>query len=261
MLAKTAALAHHGSQLGPLSPAAGDEPIVSDYFARNFRRDFETFFVAEETRAGETSAAASGPESLARSFFDSFYEGRRDPWGFETRWYEERKRALTMASLPRRRFASALEAGSSIGVLTAELARRCDALLATDIAEAPLDVARQRLADATHVRFERRELPADWPLGTFDLIVVSEVGYYLSTAELQRFIALSVGALAADGVILACHWRHPVAEYPLGGDDVHEAFAREPGLERRSSYRDDDLVLEVFARVGTPWVAETEGLL
>jgi hypothetical protein len=62
-------------------------------------------------------------------------------------------------------------------------------------------------------------------------------------------------------VIVACHWRHPVAEYPLSGDDVHEAFAHEPGVERKSSYRDDDLVLEIFARVGTPWVAETEGLL
>jgi LmbE family N-acetylglucosaminyl deacetylase len=107
MRAKNAALARHGSQLESLSPAVGDEAIVSEGFALNFRRDFETFFVAERpashgTDAESTEPESTEPESLARSYFDSFYEGRRDPWGFETRWYEERKRALTMASLQRR---------------------------------------------------------------------------------------------------------------------------------------------------------------
>lgn len=252
--AKARALGRHRSQVEPLSDERGDEPIVAPSFAAHFERPFETFFAPDD------ESDSAGRSSLARAYFDDFYEGKTDPWGFETRWYEERKRALTLAGLPRRRFASALELGSSIGVLTAELAARCDALLGTDIAEAPLAVARERLAGAPHVRFERRELPDEWPEGPFDLIVVSEVGYYLSRGRLESLIRRIATSLSPDGVVIACHWRHPVADYPLSGDQVHAALRRESGLERTGGYDDRDMLLDVFAPPGAPSVAQAEGL-
>jgi LmbE family N-acetylglucosaminyl deacetylase/protein-L-isoaspartate O-methyltransferase len=256
LCAKAAALSRHRSQVEPLSDAPGDEPIVSETFSLHFSRPFETFFVESD----DDDADCSASRSLDREYFDTFYEGRSDPWGFETRWYEERKRALTMASLPRRRFSTALEIGCSIGVLSAELAARCDALLSTDIAEAPLEAARRRVTSPA-VRFERRALPEEWPSGRFDLIVVSEVGYYLSQDGVNELARASVSALAPDGVVIACHWRHPVADYPLSGDAVHEAFRATDGLVRLGGYLDDDFVLDVFAAPGTPSVAEAEGLL
>src|SRR5690606_6269650 len=101
-----------------------------------------------------------------------------DPWGFETRWYERRKRAITIASLPRQRYRHALEVGCSTGMLTAELAKFCDAVLAVDTAEAPLTTARARLTGEHHVSFERMTMPHEWPTERFDLILFSEVGYY-----------------------------------------------------------------------------------
>ena len=83
--------------------------------------------------------------SLGPEYFEDLYARHADPWGFADRWYEQRKRALLLASLPRPRFARAFEPGCSIGVLTAELAPRCDALLATDVAEGALSAARERL--------------------------------------------------------------------------------------------------------------------
>ena len=68
--------------------------------------------------SGRSAASAS----LGQQYFDGFYGSGVDPWGFETRWYEERKRAITLASLPRQRFRSAFEPGCAIGVLTQELA-------------------------------------------------------------------------------------------------------------------------------------------
>ncbi|SKB03047.1 N-acetylglucosaminyl deacetylase, LmbE family [Agreia bicolorata] len=252
--AKAVALGLHRSQTEPLSDAPGDEAIVSSSFAAHFRRDFETFFVADEP------VAPNSHESLAQGYFDTFYEGRTDPWGFETRWYEERKRALTLAALPRRRFGSALEIGCSIGVLTAELADRVDDMLATDIAQAPLDAAAHRLAGRSEVRFERRALPQEWPDETFDLIVVSEVGYYLSPDRLDELVRRASDSLNDGGIVIACHWRHPVSDYPMRGDDVHEAFRRSAMLVRVGGYDDDDFLLDVFGRPGTASVASAEGL-
>jgi LmbE family N-acetylglucosaminyl deacetylase len=253
--AKTAALSEHRSQVEPLSQRQGDEAIVSASFAAHFARDFETFFVDDAHHSAHAS------ESLARGYFDSFYEGRTDPWGFETRWYEERKRALTMASLPRARFASALEVGCSIGVLTSLLADRVDDLLATDIAEAPLALARERLAGRPGVRFEQRTLPQEWPDEAFDLIVVSEVGYYLSADLLEQLVQRAAAGLAEGGIVIACHWRHPVSDYPLRGAEVHDAFRRSGQLARVGGYDDDDFLLDVFGRPGTESVASWEGLV
>lgn len=243
---KRSALAEHGSQIAPLSPAPGDEAILSPAMREHFARAEEVFFA---------------PGTLGEGWFDAFYAGQRDPWGFETRWYEARKRAVLLAALPRRRFDTALEIGCSIGVTTAALADRVGELLATDIAAAPLDVARARLADTPHVRFEQRMMPRDWPDSSFDLIVLSEVGYYLDRPELTRLAELAASALTTDGVLVACHWRHPVAEYPLDGDAVHDIVRSHPGLARTVLHEEEDFVLEVFQRPPGVSVARAEGLI
>jgi protein-L-isoaspartate O-methyltransferase len=76
------------------------------------------------------------------------YAEAQDPWGFGTRWYEQRKYALTVAALPDRRYHRAFEPGCSVGVLTSVLATRCEGILATDVVEAVLQTARRRLASA-----------------------------------------------------------------------------------------------------------------
>ncbi|MDY7528218.1 MULTISPECIES: bifunctional PIG-L family deacetylase/class I SAM-dependent methyltransferase [unclassified Cryobacterium] len=256
---KLQALALHRSQVLPLSDEPGDEAVVPPAMAAHFARGFEIF--VDGTAAEAPSPDASGTASLARSFFDEFYREARDPWGFETRWYERRKRALTLAALPRERFGAALELGCSIGVLTADLAARCDTVMAVDIAEQPLSIARERLAGRPGVRFARMTLPGEWPSGVFDLIVVSEVGYYLATADLERFFQRCRGSLAPGGVLLACHWRHPVPEYPLSGDRVHDMLATVPGLVRTVEHRESDFLLEVWQPEPARSVAQHEGLV
>jgi LmbE family N-acetylglucosaminyl deacetylase/SAM-dependent methyltransferase len=212
--------------------------------------------------AAPDAARDAADGSLGADFFTDFYAGERDPWGFETRWYEERKRAITLAALPAARYANVLELGSSIGVTTALLADRADALLATDIAESALEVARERLAGRDNVAFERRTLPGDWPHGVFDLIVVSEVGYYLSSAELDVLIDRIRESLAPDATVVTCHWRHPVEEYPLDGDTVTERFRERlrPALDRTVTHTERDFVLDVFRTAPGRSVAQETGL-
>ena len=163
--------------------------------------------------------------TLPDDYFHDAYDASPDPWGFADRWYEERKRALTLAALPEQRYATAFEPGCSIGVLTEGLAARCDDLLACDVSPVALASATARLSGAAHVRFELRALPQSWPAGRFDLVVLSELLYYLGDVELRGVAARAVEAVAPGGTLLSVHWRHPVRDYPQTGDAVQQAVA------------------------------------
>lgn len=136
-----------------------------------------------------------------------------------------------LAALPQARYRRGYEPGCSIGVFTEHLAGRCHWLLATDISAAPLRAARDRLARFQQVELERAAVPDQWPPDTFDLIVISELGYYLDPVDLRRLWAAATDTLEPGGSLLAVHWRHPVADYPQTGDEVHAALAAgTPGL-------------------------------
>ena len=169
------------------------------------------------------------PVTLPPAYFDAMYQGAADPWGFEDRWYEQRKYAVSLALLPAARYRSAFEPGCSIGVLTRMLAGRCDALLSCDVAAPAVRAAARRTGDLPHVRVEQRELPGGWPAGRFDLIVFSEILYYFGDHDLEQVLKNAVSALKPEGTLLAVHWRHPVADYPRSGDDVHQVLADSPG--------------------------------
>ena len=83
--------------------------------------------------------------TLGASYFDGMYARSADPWGFTSRWYERRKYAISLAMLPRERYRRGFEPGCSIGVLTQQLAGRCDRLLACDVAAAAVTTATRRL--------------------------------------------------------------------------------------------------------------------
>ncbi|WP_104163911.1 bifunctional PIG-L family deacetylase/class I SAM-dependent methyltransferase [Cryobacterium sp. N22] len=257
---KNTAMAAHTSQVQPLSDRPGDEAIVQPGFAAHFERDYEVFVGAAADVRPAATGTGSPRASLTAGFFDEFYAGSPDPWGFETRWYEARKRAVTLAALPLPRYGAALELGCSIGVLSRDLADRCDTLLATDINEQALAVTRDRLAGLPGVTVERRTLPAEWPAGTFDLVVLSEIGYYCSPADLAVLLERCRQSLTPNGTLVACHWRHPVGEYPLGGDEVHAALAALPGLDRTVQHLERDFVLEVYEPAPALSVAQREGL-
>jgi SAM-dependent methyltransferase len=198
---------------------------------------------------------------LGPDYFDRMYAAADDPWGFTTRWYEKRKYALSLAMLPAERYDSAFEPGCSIGVLTRQLSARCDQLLACDIAPAAVASAAARNSDRPNVRVEKRVLPADWPEGTFDLIVASEFLYYFDD-ELQTVIDLCHQALRPGGTLLAVHWRHPVTEYPRSGDSAHDALAAHDDLTLVAGHREPDFIAETYQRGTTiQSVAQSSGLI
>ncbi len=193
--------------------------------------------------------------------FDALYRDSADPWALEGSWYEQRKRALVLASLPQPRYRFAFEPGCAQGLLTLELAARCDRLLAGDCSLQALDAARQRLRGQPHVRFAQTVLPEQWPAGCFDLLVFSEVLYYLAPAALDvlidRVLALPAGPLT----LLACHWRHPIEGCTLGGTQVHERLRAALPWTHACAVHDADFVLDAWTRGSGASLASQEGRL
>jgi trans-aconitate methyltransferase len=159
--------------------------------------------------------------TLEPVYFDAVYASDPDPWKFASSAYERDKYAITLAALPQSRYVSALEIGCAIGVLTKELALRCDGLLAIDAARAPLTEARRRCAELSTVRFERMFVPEQWPGGAFDLILLSEVVYYLNSDDVVRLASRISTSLTSEGNVVLVHWTGET-DYPLTGDEAAE---------------------------------------
>ena len=187
------------------------------------------------------------------------FAGNDDPWAFRQRWYEQRKRALTLAVLTRARYASIFEPGCANGELSAELAARGDHLLCCDTAGAAVALASKRLAGFSNVQVEQRWLPEQWPAGQFELIVLSEFCYYLDAADLERLIDRCLDALADNGQLLACHWRPHIEGCPQTAEQVHALLQQRLGLPSVVRHHEDDFLLDLWGRDGTS-VARLEGL-
>lgn len=180
------------------------------------------------------------------AYFDALYSAREDPWGLRTTWYERRKLRLVLSMLAKERYASVFEPGCGIGELTAALATRCEALLAWDISAEGLAIARRRVT-APSVRFERNAVPAQWPQGSFDLIVISELAYYLSRLQQRTLAQLAARSLSPSGTLLACHWRHPIDDAKTTAIEAHRTIADASGLVSLARYDDEDVIIDVWS--------------
>ena len=186
--------------------------------------------------------------------FDRMYDAGEDPWEFATSFYEERRRALLLAVLGCRRHRRVLEVGCADGRLTEALLERSDEVVALDTSHRAVEAARARAPKATVVH---GVAPADLPPGPFDLVVLSEVGYFLTPLELLGTLRRCEAALAPGGELVLCHWQHPTTDVPLDGVLVHEQAFTMIRKARRAAYVDEDLRIEVWG--DAPSVAHQEG--
>lgn len=186
-------------------------------------------------------------DTLGRDHFEALYAARPDPWRLATSDYEHAKQAATLAALPRARYARAFEVGCALGLLTAELGRRCDALLAVEPVAAALDQARARNADQPHIRFEPLLVPGEWPSERFDLVVLSEVIDYLGADDVVALAGRVAASLDPGGDVVMVHWVGK-KRGPPSGDEASDRFIAAAGgalavlrAERNADYRLDVL--------------------
>ena len=169
----------------------------------------------------------SQPKSAPSSFFDEIFRESSDPWRYTSGFYETSKFRTTIKCLPKVQFKNAFEIGCAIGVLTEKLAKKCDRLLSVDYSEVGLEEARKRCAGLPQVRFEQMQIPQQFPTEKFDLILFSEVGYYLTMPDLLTTKQKIIDQLLPGGYLLMVHFRSQVESFILNGDIVHDTFIQE----------------------------------
>lgn len=201
---------------------------------------------ASDPTAGDP---ADDPAALHHDprYFASMYDRHEDPWDFDGSWYERRKFGVTLASLQSPHYGTIFEPGCANGALTAMLAGRCDRLVATELLPAVAERARLRLRDRGHVTVECRAFPAWWPDGPIDLLVLSEIGYYLHDAGRRVAVAAMRDALADGGEVVAVHYTGRT-DYPMRGADVSRWLDGLHDLERTVQHDDVDFELGVWRR-------------
>lgn len=241
--AKHRAIGSHTSQIEPLSAQPGDEAILPAHIREHFLAGQEFFRC---TRPGQRDAQS------ASTVFEHLYRQRPDPWDYRSSDYERRKQQILLACLPAAQYARTLELGCSIGVQSAALAQRSAELVAVDASERALHQARQEVGPNELVRFEHAVIPRQWPTlpaESVDLVVFSEIGYFLAADELAQVFDKISQTLQPGGHLALCHWLHPIEGWPLDGRDVH-IVAEELGWDRLVIHEEKDFMVEILAKPG-----------
>lgn len=201
---------------------------------------------------------------MSTAHFQQLYEQADDPWQVRQRWYEQRKRSLLLASLPAPRYRHIFEPACGNGELTAALSERADRITASDVSPAAVALTRRRITtvnarQVATVEVQCQHLPGEWPSEQFDLIVISEMAYYLPPTDLPLLLERCLRTLAPGGAVVLCHWRRPFADRLLDTDAIHAAFNASPALHRIVNHQEADFLLDVWSN-NPHSVAQHEGI-
>lgn len=220
-----------------------EPPVVGDASLRRAHRLVEALVDPGGILPTVATDAVDDRVAARGATFDGMYDDGADPWSFESSFYEDRRRALLLAVLGRPRYARALEIGCADGRLTQELVGRCDEVVALDTSARAVEAARERVPGAT---VALGVAPGDLPDGPFDLVVLAEVGYFLTPLELLATLRRAEAALVPGGELVLCHWQHPTSQVPLDGALVHDQAATALRGTRRVAYADGDVRIDVW---------------
>ena len=210
---KKKAVFSHESQTTKLIHDDDDGFILTQELLEPFFSKYEYFFFPSVKKP-----------TVGKEYFDELYSKDLDPWNFETSHYEHQKYIKTLNSISDRKINHALEIGCSNGVFTALLAPYCKNLLALDHNEIAIESARVRCLKFPQCQILQWDITKGLPDNNFDLIFLSEIGYYFEYKVLKKILADIFSSLLPGGILVMVHWTSYVRSYPLTGLEVHEYF-------------------------------------
>ena len=179
--------------------------------------------------------------------FEAMYRADSDPWQVETSWYERRKLAVLLATLPHEHYRRAWEPGCGPGVVSAALAGHVDELVASDVSATAVTLAQHRTRDLPGVQVVRSQLPEVPFGGPVDLVVAAEFLYYVPDLGAALDVLWSVCEPGAHLVVM--HWAHLPHDAFRGGPEMH-AQIRLDSIRRKArsviTHVDQDFLLDVY---------------
>lgn len=179
-------------------------------------------------------------------FFESKYKGTPDPWNFAASPYEQARYDRIITALSHRRYIKAFEPGCAIGVLTERLAALCDELDAADFSSTASQRAADRCAHLPNVHVTCAALTADTPLTGYDLVLLSEIGYYFKPKDWQAAVNKLIASLEPGATLLASHWLGHSRDHRQSGDEVHQTLRAQSRLRLEHEERHKDFRLDRF---------------
>jgi cyclopropane fatty-acyl-phospholipid synthase-like methyltransferase len=183
------------------------------------------------------------------AFFEAKYQKKTDPWGFSSNAYELQRYDAIIRAIAHRRYGRAFEPGCSIGVLTERLAAHCDEVYAIDFSPSASAQARTRCAHLPQVEVGCASLPDGTPAKDFDLLVLSEIGYYFTAQDWQRISTTLIDSLPRGATVLAAHWLGHSQDHRISGDEVHEILLSHPKVRVDHRERDPNMRLDRLVRL------------
>lgn len=187
-------------------------------------------------------------DSSSAEFFEHKYQQSADPWNFSSSAYEQLRYDVTMQALAGRHFRHAFEPGCSVGVLTERLAHICTRVTAVDLSPTAINAARSRCAGLPNVDLRVASFSDAIPEPAFDLVVLSEIGYYFDAPTLERHSNNVLQHLEPGGWLLAVHWLGYSKDHRLSGDEVHAVLASRDGITLQHSERHPGFLLDRWSK-------------
>ncbi|MGQ9746566.1 MAG: class I SAM-dependent DNA methyltransferase [Candidatus Caldatribacteriaceae bacterium] len=180
--------------------------------------------------------------------FENLYRRQEDPWQYKSSLFEREKYQKTLQTIPQE-VQFILEIGCSEGVFTELLLQKGKRVLGIDISETALQRAQERLKKYSgQFELKKVNIVADNKLvGPFDLVLASEVLYYLGNHSVllsleEKFFHL----LREEGYLLLVHF------YP-SGKIIHDIFSRKGHFERvweEVTYHPErDYIITLFQKI------------
>jgi len=183
------------------------------------------------------------------AFFEAKYQESADPWDFSHSAYELGRYDAIIRAISHRRYRRAFEPGCSIGVLTERLAAHCDAVDAIDFSPTAVEQAQARCVHLPHVEVYCAALPDGMPTNDFDLLVLSEIGYYFTPQVWQRISSTLVDFIPQGATVIAAHWLGHSQDHCILGDEVHEILLAHPKLRVEHTERSQNMRLDRLVRL------------
>ena len=181
------------------------------------------FLDAQEDALERYAWLAMPGEVPGAAHFNALYADGGDPWHAKSSPYEADKRRASIGTLAGRSFARVLDVGCGEGILAREL-------LAAGVAEAvvgfdgePAIIERAVAQAIPGASFVAGRLPDTLPPGKFDLVVFSEVLYFLDEAKLLSLCGLLSSRLAPGASLLIVSYLGPT-DTPLAGRAAADFF-------------------------------------
>jgi peptidoglycan/xylan/chitin deacetylase (PgdA/CDA1 family)/2-polyprenyl-3-methyl-5-hydroxy-6-metoxy-1,4-benzoquinol methylase len=193
-----------------------------------------------------------------RAHFEQLFATKADPWDY-TNEFAQTQYEQTLSLLPEGPISSALELGCAEGHFTVQLAPRVASLTAADLSEVALGRARDRCKAFTNVSFVQLDVAHDPLPGPVDLLVCSELLYYLLPEQLGSVADKLGRSLKPGGYLVSSHVNfavdgpeRPAIDWPhaFGGKRIRQTLEQAAGLRLVREIRTPLYSVQLLQRSG-----------